>query len=92
LHNLVTLSHDQTVSDRINRKRGAEIQALLRSYIGTCLRSLFLCSTEVSYPFFSVFSIKLQTILQNQIRVKNVHPVSGARIQTHNLLFMSLLS
>ena len=42
------------------------------------------------FRLFSVFTIKHFTILQ-QINVKNVHAVSGAVFQTHNLLIMSLL-
>ena len=41
---------------------------------------LFLC--------FSIFSIKHVQFYNN---VKNVHPVPGGRIRTHNLLIMSLL-
>ena len=47
--------------------------------------------TPASFCLFSVFSIKHYTILQ-QINLKNVHPVSGAGIQTHNLLYMRLLT
>ena len=42
-----------------------------------------------SCDFFGLFKQTIQ-ILQ-QINVKNVHPVSSARIQTHDLLIMSLL-
>ena len=45
--------------------------------------------TPASFSF--IFCRFNQTILQ-QINVKNVHPVSGARIQTHNPLITSLLS
>ena len=41
-------------------------------------------------PLFLVFSNKQYKFL-HQINVKNVHTVSGAGIQTHNLLIMSLL-
>ena len=47
----------------------------------------FFCK-EPSFCSFSVFPIKHCTILQ-QIYVKNVHPVFGTRIRTHNLLIMS---
>ena len=39
--------------------------------------------------FLFIFGIFQQTL--QQVCVKNVHPVSGASIQTHNLQFMSLL-
>ena len=39
-----------------------------------------------SRPLFSLLSVFFK-----QINVKNVHPESGAGIQTHNLLIMSLL-
>ena len=46
--------------------------------------------SSASFSFiFSLFKQKMQ-ILQ-QINVKSVHLVSSARIQTHNLLIMSLL-
>ena len=43
--------------------------------------------------FLFIFGLFKQTLLQflQQINVKNVHPVSGAGIQTHNLLITSLL-
>ena len=43
--------------------------------------------------FVLIFGLFKQTLLQflQQINVKNVHPVSGARIRTHNLLITSLL-
>ena len=41
------------------------------------------------FRLFSVFSNKHYHF--RQINVKNVHPVSGARIRTHNLLVTSLL-
>ena len=47
--------------------------------------------TPASFPFLlSVLEIKHYTILQ-QVSVKNVHTVSGARIRTYNLLIISLL-
>ena len=42
------------------------------------------------FRLFQVFFKQTIQILQ-QIDVKNVHPVSGAGVQTHNLLIMSLL-
>ena len=43
--------------------------------------------------FFVYFCPLKQTIqFLQQINVKNVHPVSSARIRTHNLLITSLLS
>ena len=43
--------------------------------------------------FFVYFRLFKQTLLQflQQINVKNVQPVFGARIQNHNLLIWSLL-
>ena len=46
--------------------------------------------TSASLCLFSVFSVKHHTILQ-QFNVKNVHPVFWTRIQTNNLLILSLL-
>ena len=47
--------------------------------------------TPASFSF--IFGLFKQTLLQflQQINVKNVHPVSGAGIRTHNLLITSLL-
>ena len=44
-------------------------------------------------PLIHLFSVFFKQTLQivQQINVKNAHPVSGAGIQTHNLLIMSLL-
>ena len=42
------------------------------------------------FRLFQVFFKQTIQIL-HQIYVKNVHPVSGAGVQTHNLLIMSLL-
>ena len=44
-------------------------------------------------PLFRLFSVFLKQTIQNlqQNNVKNVHPVSCARIWTHGLLIMSLL-
>ena len=39
---------------------------------------------------FGLFQTNINTILQ-QINVKNVHPVYGNGIRTHDLLYMSLL-
>ena len=42
--------------------------------------------------FFIYFHLFKQTLqFLQQINAKNVHPVSGARIQTHKLLITSLL-
>ena len=48
--------------------------------------------TPASFSF--IFGLFKQTLLQflQQINVKNVHPVSGAGIRTHNLLITSLLA
>ena len=45
-------------------------------------------------PLSFIFGLFKQILLQflQQINVKNVHPVSGAGIRTHNLLITSLLS
>ena len=45
--------------------------------------------TPASFCLFSFFSIKHYAILK-QVNVKIIHSVSGARIQTHNFLIMSL--
>ena len=43
--------------------------------------------------FSFIFALLKQTIqFLKQINVKNVHPVSCAGIQTHNILIVSLLS
>ena len=46
-----------------------------------------------SVPLFRLFSVYFKQTIQilQQIKVKNVHPVSDAGIQTHDLLIMSLL-
>ena len=41
------------------------------------------------FVYFPLFKQTLQFLLQ--ICVKNVHPVNGARIRTHDLLEMSIL-
>ena len=42
-------------------------------------------------PLLFIFGLFKQTMqILQQINVKNVHLVSGARIRTHNLLIMSL--
>ena len=47
--------------------------------------------TPASFPF--IFGLFKRTLLQflQQINVKNVHPVCGAGIRTHNLMIPSLL-
>ena len=47
--------------------------------------------TPASFPF--IFGLFKRTLLQflQQINVKNVHPVFGAGIRTHNLMIPSLL-
>ena len=44
-------------------------------------------------PLFTLFSVFFKQTIQilQQTNVKNVFPVSGARIQTHDLLIMSIL-
>ena len=49
-----------------------------------------MCQPRPIFRLFLVFSNKHYKFLQ-QIYVKNVHPVYGAGIQTHNLRNMSLL-
>ena len=62
-----------------------------RSFCDTELWRAFLkeMGHGLCLSFFNLFNQNF-TMLQ-QINVKNVHPVSGARIRTHNLLIMSLL-
>ena len=48
-------------------------------------------ANPASFSFiFGLFQTNINTILQ-QINVKNVHPVYGTGIRTHDLLNMSLL-
>ena len=44
-------------------------------------------------PLFNLFLVHFKQTMQivQQINVKNVHPVSGAGIRTHDLLILSLL-
>ena len=46
-----------------------------------------------SWPLFRLFLVPLKqtTQISLQINVKNVHPVPGERIRTHDLQIMSLL-
>ena len=53
---------------------------------------IFLKKMGQSGLFFIYFHLSKQTLqFLQQINVKNVHPVSGAGIWTHNLLITSLL-
>ena len=57
-----------------------------------CRKSFFeKWAIPASFSFcFSLFQANTNTILQ-QINVKNVHPVYGTGIRTHDLQYMSLL-
>ena len=65
------------------------------SYYDEVILILFFCLAMARYlffqPLFRLFS-SFQTLqFLQQINVKNVHPVYGAGIQTHDLWNMSLL-
>ena len=61
-------------------------------FLSICV-SLFLFFFLMSHPlpFFHLFFVFWKKLFLQKINVKNVHPASGARIGTHNLLNMTLL-
>ena len=60
------------------------------SHILILPQKLLMGHPRLLFHLFSDFFKQTIQILQ-QINVKNVHPVSGAGIQTHDLLSMNLL-
>ena len=67
-----------------------KVQTNPLSYGGTPIFAKFFLNGRTPAYFSFVFGLFKQTIqILHQINVKNVHPVYGAEIQTHNLSNMS---
>ena len=77
----------------MKRRKNKEEERRLRPLRDEEARLRLLKKFEHPRPPFRLFSVifKLKMQILQQINVKNVPPVIGARIRTHNLLIMSLL-